>query len=171
MKLKLYSIRISERIRLGQLLTEFISQLYSNILPKSLQLWPRKTVILLYFFNPNRAWNFTLREEARLAVFQNNFRDNISIWERLSKRKRKENHRWNILVSNSIRTICKMTESRWTRWEEYVVCTIRNDTCTFLVTKFKLKKLLGKPKCREKDNIKMDLKEPEDMSTDSVQMN
>jgi len=40
-----------------------------------------------------------------------------------------------------------------------------------LVTKFKLKKLLGKPKCREKDNIKMDLKEPEDMSTDSVQMN
>jgi len=38
MKLKLYSIRISERIRLGQLLTEFISQLYLNILPKSLQL-------------------------------------------------------------------------------------------------------------------------------------
>jgi hypothetical protein len=29
------------------------------------------------FFNPRGAWNFTLREEARLAVFQNNFQDNI----------------------------------------------------------------------------------------------
>jgi hypothetical protein len=26
------------------------------------------------FFNPRGAWNFTLREEARLAVFQNKFR-------------------------------------------------------------------------------------------------
>ena len=45
------------------------------------------------------------------------------------------------------------------------------DTCTFLVTKFQLKKLLGKPKCSEKDNIKMDLRETEDMSTDGVQIN
>jgi hypothetical protein len=45
------------------------------------------------------------------------------------------------------------------------------DTCPFFVTKFQFKKLLGKPKCREKDNIKMDLRETEDMSTDYVQMN
>jgi hypothetical protein len=40
-----------------------------------------------------------------------------------------------------------------------------------LVTKLQLKKLLGKPKCRERDNIKMDLREIENMSTDGVQMN
>lgn len=45
------------------------------------------------------------------------------------------------------------------------------DTCTFFVTKFQLRKLLRKPKCREKDNIKMDLTETEDMSTDDVLMN
>jgi hypothetical protein len=45
------------------------------------------------------------------------------------------------------------------------------DTRTFLVTKFQLKKLLGKPKCRERDNNQMDIRETEDMSTDGVQMN
>jgi hypothetical protein len=49
MEFKLYSIGISERIRLGQLLMEFISQLYSNLLPKGLQLLPRETVNLLCF--------------------------------------------------------------------------------------------------------------------------
>jgi hypothetical protein len=40
-----------------------------------------------------------------------------------------------------------------------------------LVTKLQLKKLLGKPKCRERDNIKADFRETENMSTDGVQMN
>jgi hypothetical protein len=45
-----------------------------------------------------------------------------------------------------------VTESRWARWEEYVVYT-------FWVTKFQLKKLLVKPKCSERDNIKIDVRE------------
>lgn len=49
--------------------------------------------------------------------------------------------------------------------------TIMKDTFTFFVTKFQLKKPLGKPKCRERDNIQMDLRETEDMSPDGVQMN
>lgn len=64
-----------------------------------------------------------------------------------------------------------MAESRWARVGKYIVCKIMKDTCTFLVTKFQLKKLCRKSKCREKDNIKMDLRETEDMSTDDVQMN
>jgi hypothetical protein len=59
----------------------------------------------------------------------------------------------------------------WARWEEYVVCTIMKDTCTFLVTIGQRKKQLGKPKCSERDDIKIDLRETEDMSTDVVQMN
>lgn len=43
--------------------------------------------------------------------------------------------------------------------------------CTFWVTKFQLKKLLGKPKCSERDNIKMDLRQTGDMSTEGVQIN
>lgn len=92
-------------------------------------------------------------------MFQNNFRDNISIWGRSSERKRKENHRWNILVSNCIHTIYRLAKWRWAGGQKYVVCKIMKDTCTFLVTKFQLKKLLRKPKCREKDNIKMDLRQ------------
>jgi hypothetical protein len=45
------------------------------------------------------------------------------------------------------------------------------DTRTFLVIKCQLKKQLGKPKSSERDNIKMDLRETEDMRTDVVQMN
>jgi hypothetical protein len=104
-------------------------------------------------------WSLALRKERRLRVFENRMlrrvfgpkRDDvIGEWRKLHKKELNDLYS----TQNTIR-VFKPRRMRWTR---HVVCTgERGGVYRVLVGKPEGKRLLGRPRRRLEDNIKMDL--------------
>jgi len=136
--------------------------LVQNILSSSLQSKNFKIKInsLPVVLYGCETWSPTLREERRLRVFENRVlrrifgpkRDEVIEWRKL------HNEEPNDLYA--FPNIVRVIKSRRKRWVWHVPrMGERRDVYRVLVGKPKEKRPLGRPRCRRKDNIKMDLKE------------
>jgi hypothetical protein len=114
-----------------------------------------KTIILPVVLYGCETWSLTVREEHKRSVFENRVLRRIfgpkrdGVWRKLHK---EELHN---LYSPSIIRIIK---SRWMRWAGNLArMGEKRNVYRLLVGKPEGKRLLGSPRCRWMDNIKMDL--------------
>jgi len=135
--------------------------LSSSLLSKYLKIKIYKTIILPVVFYGCETWSLTLREERKLRVFENMLlrrifgprKDEVTgEWRRL------HNAELNDLYSSSI--IFRVIKVRIVRWAERVA-RMREERGVYSVSVLKPegRRLLGRPRRRWEDTIKMDLKE------------
>jgi hypothetical protein len=121
--------------------------------------------------------SLALKEEDGLRVFENRVVRRISGPEREEDRSWKKLHNDELHSQYSSLNIVRVIKSRRMRWEGHVARIEEGrNVYRVLVGRPEGKSLLGRPRCRWKDNIKMDLKgididEPNwiRLSQDSVQ--
>jgi len=108
-------------------------------------------------------WSFTLREKRRLRVFENSVLRGIFGAERdeVTREWRKlHNEELNDLYCSP--NISRVIKQRRMRWAGHVVCIgERRGVYRFWVGKSEGKRILGRPRRRWGDNIKMNLQEVE----------
>ena len=131
----------------------------SRLLSKDFKIKIYRTIILPVVFYGCETWSLTLREERRLRVFENRVlwkvfgpkRDEVTgKWRKL------HNEELNDLYSNIVRVV----KSRRMRWGGHVVRMGEDrGVHRVLVGKPEGKRLLGRPRRRWEDNIKMGLQE------------
>ncbi|KAJ4435467.1 hypothetical protein ANN_18083 [Periplaneta americana] len=135
--------------------------LSSSLLSKNLKIRIYKTVILPVVLYGCETWTLTLREEHRLRVFENKVlrkifgakRDEVTgEWRKL--------HNTELHALYSSPDILRNIKSRRLRWAGHVarMGEFRN-AYRVLVGRPEGKRLLGRPRRRWEDNIKMDLRE------------
>ena len=134
--------------------------LSSSLLSKNLKIKIHKTIILPVVLYGCETWSLTLREERRFRVFENRVlrriigpkRDEVTgEWRKL------HNEELSDLYSSPI--IVRVIKSRWAR--HVARMRERGGVYKVLVWKPEGKRLLGKPRRRWEDNIKMDLQKEE----------
>jgi hypothetical protein len=105
-------------------------------------------------------WSLTLREEHRLKVFENRVLRRI-----FGPTKDEITRDWRKLHNEELHTysspnLIGMMKSRRMRWAGRVACMEENwNAYRVLVGKPERKRLLGRPRCRWEDNIKIDLRQ------------
>ncbi|KAJ4446968.1 hypothetical protein ANN_13670 [Periplaneta americana] len=139
----------------------FLYMLSSSLLSKNLKVRIYKTVILPVFLYGCETWTITLREEHRLRVFENKVlrkifgakRDEVTgEWRKL--------HNAELHSLYSSPDIIRNIKSRRLRWAGHVARMGESrNAYRMLVGRPEGKRLLGRPRRRWEDNIKMDLKE------------
>jgi hypothetical protein len=120
-----------------------------------------RTIILPVDLYGCETWSLTLRKERKLRVFESR------VLRRIFGRKRDEvTGKWRKLHNEELNdlhcspNICRVIKSRRVRWARHVAHMGEwRDVYRVLMGKPEGKKPLGKPRCREEDNIKMDLQE------------
>jgi len=132
-----------------------------SLLSKKLKIMIYRTIILPVVLYGCEAWSLTLREKSRMKVFENR------VWRRIFGSKRDEvigerrklhNEELNELYSSP--NIFRVIKSRRNRWAGHVARMVeRRGVYRVLVGKPLGKRLLGRPKRRWEDNIKMDFQE------------
>jgi hypothetical protein len=71
---------------------------------------------------------------------------------------------WRKLHNEKLHNLCsspniiRMIRSKMMRWAEHVACTVKGNTYRVLVGKPQGKRPQGRPRNRQEDNIKMDLR-------------
>ena len=137
--------------------------LSSSLLSKKLKIKIYRTIILPVVLYGCETWSLTLREERRLRVFENRVprrvfgpkRDEVTgEWRKL----RNEEFSDLYYLPNIVRVV----KSRRMRWAGHVA-RMGEGRCvhSVLVRKPEGKRLLGRPRRRWDDNIKLDLQELE----------
>jgi hypothetical protein len=120
-----------------------------------------KTIILPVILYGSRTWSLTLREERRLRVFENR------VLRRIFRPKRVEvTGEWRKLQSKELHNlysspdIIRQIKSRRMRWAVHVArMGWGRNLYRVLMGKPEGKKLIGRPRRRWEDGIKMDLRE------------
>jgi len=153
---------IKSRLKLGNAFYHWVQNLLSSrLLSKNLKIKICRTIILPVVLYGCETWSLTLREERRLRVFENRVlrrifgpkRDEVTgEWRKL------HNEELNDLYS--LPNIVWVVKSRRMRWAGHVARMGEDrDVHRVLVGKLEGKRLLGRPRRRLEDNIKMDLQE------------
>jgi hypothetical protein len=135
--------------------------LSSRLLSKNLKIKIYRTIILSVVLYGCETWSLTLREERRLMVLENRVlrrvfgpkRDEVTgEWRKM------HNEELNDLYS--LPNIVRVVKSRRMRWAGHMA-RMGEDRGVYrvLVGKAEEKRLLGRPRRRMEDNIKMDLQE------------
>jgi hypothetical protein len=135
--------------------------LSSSLLSKSVKIKIYRTIILPVVLYGCESWSLTLREECRLRVFENKVlrrifgpkRDEATgEWRRL--------HNKELYALYSSPNIIRVIKSRRLRWAGHVACMGEmRGAYRVLVGKPEGRRLLGRPRRRWEDNIKMDQRE------------
>jgi hypothetical protein len=133
--------------------------LSSHLISKNLKVKIDKTVILPVVLYGCETWSLTLREEHRLRVLEN------SMLRRIFGPKRDEDRSWRKLHNYKLHGLysslnINVIKSRRLRWMGHVACRGEGrGVYRVLVGRPKGKRLLGRPRHRWEDNIKLDLRE------------
>ena len=135
--------------------------LSSRLLSKNLKIKIYRSIILPVVLYGCETWSLTLREERRLRVFENR------VLRRVFGPKRDEvTGEWRMLRNEelndlySLPNIVRVVKSRRRRWAGHVVRMGEDrGVHRVLVGKPEGKRILGRPRRRWEDNIKMDLQE------------
>jgi len=137
------------------------------LLSKNLKIKIYRPIILPVVLYGCETWSLTLKEERRLRVFENRVlrrvfgpkRDEVTgEWRKLHNEKLRDLY--------SLPNIVRMVKSRRMRWAGHVArMWDGRGVHTVLVGKPEGKRLLGRPRHRWEDNIKMDLREVEGVET------
>jgi len=135
--------------------------LFSRLLSKNLKIKIYRTVILPVVFYGCETWSLTLRDERKLRVFENRvlrkifgpMRDEVTgEWRRL------HNEELNDLYCSP--NIVRVIKSRRMKWAGHVArMGEERKVYRVLVGKPEGRRLLGRPRRRWVDNIRMDLQE------------
>jgi hypothetical protein len=132
--------------------------LSSRLISKELKLKIYKTVILPFVLYGCETWSLTLREERRLRFYGNR------VLRRIFGPKSNEDQSWRKLHNDELHNlyssphIVKVIKSRRMRWAEHVARMEKGrGVYRVLVARYEGKRLLGRPRRRWKDNIKLDL--------------
>ena len=142
---------IKSRLKIGNACYHSVQNLLSSsFISKNLKIKIYRSVILPVVLYGCETWSLTLREEHRLRVLRRIFgpkRDGVT-------------GEWRKLHNEELNDIIRVIKSRKMRWAEHVA-RIGNSRGAYrvLIGKPEGKKLLGRPRRRWEDNIKMDLKE------------
>ncbi|KAJ4444135.1 hypothetical protein ANN_05924 [Periplaneta americana] len=153
---------IKHRINMGNACYYSVEKLLSSsLLWKNLKVRIYKTVILPVFLYGCETWTLTLREEQRLRVFENKIlrkifgakRDEVTgEWRKL--------HNAELHALYSSPDIIRNIKSRRLRWAGHVARMDESrNAYRVLVGRPEGKRLLGRPRRRWEDNIKMNLRE------------
>jgi len=135
--------------------------LSSRLVSKNLKITIHRIIILPVVLYGCENWSLTLIEERRLRVFEN------SLLRRIVGPKRDElTGEWRNLYTEELNDVYSspnidgVTKSKKMRWVGHVACMgERKGVDRVLVGKPEGKRLLGRPRRRWKDNIKVDLRE------------
>ena len=135
--------------------------LSSRLLSKNLKIKIYRNIILPVVLYGCESWSLTLREERRLRVFEN------GVLRRIFGPKRDEvTGEWRKLHNEELKglysspNIVRVIKSRRMRWAGHVAHMGEGrGVYRVLVGKPKGKRLLGRPRRRWEDNIRMDLQE------------
>jgi hypothetical protein len=128
--------------------------LSSSVLSKHLKIKIYRTIILPVVLYGCETWSLTLREERRLRVFENRVLRGIFGLERDGV-----TEKWRKLHNEELNIIWLLKQRRM-RWVGHVVCMGgRRAAYRVLVGNPEGKRLLGRPRHRWEDNIKMDLQD------------
>ncbi|KAJ4439309.1 hypothetical protein ANN_07431 [Periplaneta americana] len=152
---------IKHRINMGNACYYSVEKLLSSsLLSKNLKVRIYKTVILPVVLYGCETWTLTLREEHRLRVFENKVlrkifgakRDEVTgEWRKL--------HNTELHALYSSPDIIRNIKSRRLRWAGHVARMGESrNAYRVLVGRPEGKRLLGRPRRRWEDNIKMDLR-------------
>ena len=135
--------------------------LSSSLLSKNLKIKIYRTIILPVVLYGCETWSLTLREERRLRVFENRVLRRI-----FESRKDEVAGEWRKLHNEELNdlycspNIVRVIKSRRMRWAERVKhMWERRGVYRVLVVKREGKRLLGRPRRRSGDNIKMVIQE------------
>jgi len=131
------------------------------LLSKNIKIKIYRTILLPVVLYGCETWSLTLREECKLRAFENGmprriFRPKMDEvtgeWRRLFKEELND-----LYCSHNV---VRVRKSRRMRWTEHVACMgERRGVYRVLVGKPEGKRPLGRPRCKWKDNIKMDVQE------------
>jgi hypothetical protein len=133
--------------------------LSSSLLSKNVKIKINRTIILSVVLYGCETWSLTLREECRLRIFENKVlrrifgpkRDDVT-----GELRRLHNKELYALYSSP--NIIRVIKSRRLRWAGHVArMGERKGANRALVRKPEGRRLLGRPRRRWEDNIKMDL--------------
>jgi hypothetical protein len=120
-----------------------------------------KTIILPLVLYGCENWSLTLREEQRLRVFENRVLRRI-----FGPKRDEETGDWTKLHNEELHNLYSSTnivimmKSRTMRWAGHLErIREKRNAYRILVGKSEGKRLLGRPRCRRVDNIKIDLRE------------
>jgi len=151
---------IKSRLKLRNACYHSVQNLLSSrLLSKNLKIKICRTIILPVVLYGCETWSLTLREERRLRVFENRVLREVfgpKMDEVTGKWRNPHNEELNDLCS--LPNIVRVVKSRRMRWAGHVA-PMGEDRVVHrvLVGKPEGKRLLGRPKRRWQDNIKIDL--------------
>jgi hypothetical protein len=151
---------IKRRLKSGNTCYHSVQNLLSSsLLSKNVKIKIYRTIMLPVILYGCENWSLTLREEHRLRVFENRVlrrifgpkRDEVTgEWRRL--------HNKELYALYSSLNIILVIKSRRLRWAELVArMGERRGAYRALVGKPEGRRLLGRPRRRRENNIKMDL--------------
>jgi hypothetical protein len=126
---------------------------------KKLKIKIYNTIILPVVLYGCKTWSLTLKEGHRLRVFEKSVEEDI--WP-----EREEDGSWRNMHNDelhslySLPNIVRVIKSRRLRWVGHVACMEEGGKVyRVFVGRPKRKRLVGRPRCRWEDNIKVDLRE------------
>jgi len=135
--------------------------LSSSLLSKNIKIKIYRCIILHVVLYGRETWSLTLREEHRLMVFENRVLRRI-----FGPKKNKVTGEWRKLHNEELNdlysapNIVQMKKSTRMRWTGHVAhMGERRDAYRVLMWKPEGKRLLGRPRLRREDDIKMDHQE------------
>ena len=133
----------------------------SRLLSKNLKIQIYRTIILPVVLYGCEAWSLTLREERKLRVFEN-----MVLWRIFGPRRDEVTGEWRRLLKEELNdlysspNIVRVIKSRRMRWAGHVArMGEERGVHRVLDGKPEGKRLMGRPRRRWVDNIRMDLQE------------
>ena len=150
------------RLKLGNACYYSVQNLLSSsLLSKTLKIKIYRTKILPVVLYGCETWSLTLREERRLRVFENRVLRRV-----FGPKRDKVTGEWRKLHNEEFRdlyslpNIVRVVKSRKMKWAGHVARMGEGrGVHRVLVGKPEGKRPVGRPRCRWRDNIKMDLQE------------
>jgi hypothetical protein len=154
-------VEIKRRLNSGNDCYHSVQNLLSSrLLSKNVKIIINKTIVLLVVLYGCETWSLTIREEHRMRVFDNRVPRRI-----FGLRRDEMTGEWRKLHNEELRGLYSLPSrfriiKSWKRCAGHVACMgEKTNTCTLLAGKPEIKRLLGRPRCRWVDNIRMDLRE------------
>jgi hypothetical protein len=146
---------IKSRLNSGNACYYSVQNLSSScLISKNLKIKIYKTVILPVVLYGCETWSLTLREERGLRVFENR------LFSRIFGPKREIDGSWRKLHNDELHSLYSSPNIVRMMWAGHVACMKEGrGVCMVLVGRPEGKRLVGRPRCRWEDNIKLDLRE------------
>jgi hypothetical protein len=153
---------IKSRSKLGNACYHSVQNLLSSrLLSKNLKIKIYKILILSVILYACETWSLTLREERRLRLFENRVLRKVFGPEKDEvAREWRKLHNEGLNDLYSLPNIVRVVKSKPMRWAGHVARMVQDrGVHRVLVGKPEGKKLLGRPRHKWEDNIKMDFQE------------